>query len=753
MKFLVSWCLGGSIALAAGTAVWEMGTYKDFIGGTFRNVSLTRDGRLMVGPELKTVFASEQPLVWALARAADGAVYLGTGHRGRVYRVDAKGASTLLWTAPESEVFALEAGPDGVLYAGTSPDGKVYKITSDGKAAEFFAPHSKYIWSLAFGKDGVLYVGTGDGGKIFRVDRAGKGDVWFDSRQSHVTSLAVDPHGALLAGTDPNGILYRITAKDKAFVLYDSSLAEIRSIHVASDGFIYAAAMGGSTAKAQQGGTTVSAGDVVISPVVTSITVTASEAQAPPRPPEAPKQNTPPAQQPQNPVPPATTTPAPATNFPGAQKSALLRIAPDNTVETLWTSTDENVYALLPQPQGLLFSTDDHGRIYRLESGRQTTLIAQTGEEEATRLALVGNTVVAATSNLGKLYRLEQSPAASGSYESQVRDTGSVAKWGKLSWKSQTPAGTSIEFSTRAGNSARPDQTWSEWSAPLRDSEGSAVPSPNARFIQWRAEFRGAGDRVPVLDSVSLPYLPQNAPPVIRSILVTPTQMSVSRTPTPTTPSTTPSATGAADFAITVTDTGAVSTATNPGTTTAALSRSSTQAQVTSISWQAEDPDGDKLTARVTFRGEGENEWKLLKENLSESYLTLDSDVLADGVYQVKVVVSDALSNPASAAREAEMVSPPFLIDNTPPVVRVRAIVGRTEVQFEAQDGASMLRRAEYSLDAGPWSPVFPEDGIVDSKSESFRVVLENLKPGEHLVTLRVTDSAGNPGLGKAVIR
>lgn len=754
MKAFFSLWLCVSVANAAGTAVWEMGTYKDFVGGTFRNVSLTRDGRLMVGPELKTLFASEQPLVWALARAADGSVYLGTGHRGRVYRVDPQGASTLLWTAPEPEVFALEAGPDGALYAGTSPDGKVYRIAPDGKAAEFFQPQSKYIWSLTFGKDGALYVGSGDRGKIFRVTRAGQGEVWFDTRQTHVTSLALDPNGALLAGTDPNGILYRVSAKDKAFVLYDSTLAEIRSIHVAADGYIYAAAMGGSTAKAQQAGTSVSAGDVVISPVVQSITVTASESQAPPRPPEPPKPGAQPAQ-PQPGAAPPPQVPTPTAAYPGAQKSALLRIAPDNTVETLWTSTEENVYALLPQPQGLLFSTDDHGRIYRLESGRQTTLVAQTGEEETTRLAVVGNAVVAATSNLGKLYRLEQTAAPSGSYEAPVRDAGSVAKWGKLSWKAQTPTGAGIVFATRSGNSSRPDHTWSEWSAPLRDPDGSTVSSPNARFIQWRAEFRGAGDRVPVLDSVSLPYLPQNAPPVIKSILVVPTQISVSRTPTPTTSATAPSAAGAADFAITVTDTGAVSTATNPGTATAALSRGSTQAQVTSISWQAEDPDGDKLTARVSFRGEGENEWKLLKENLSESYLTIDSDVLADGVYQVRVVVSDALSNPASAAREAEMVSPPFLIDNTPPTVRLRRQTrqaSHAEVFFEAQDAASMLRRAEYSLDAGPWSSVFPEDGIVDSKSESFRLVLENLKPGEHLVTLRVTDSAGNPGLGKAVI-
>jgi len=118
--------------------------------------------------------------------------------------------------------------------------------------------------------------------------------------------------------------------------------------------------------------------------------------------------------------------------------------------------------------------------------------------------------------------------------------------------------------------------------------------------------------------------------------------------------------------------------------------------------------------------------------------------------------VSDAPSNPQSAAREAEMISAPFLIDNTPPLVRHTSIErsgDRVIVKFDAQDAASMLRRAEYSLDAGPWTPVYSDDGIIDSKSESFSVPLEKLKPGEHLVTLRVIDSAGNAGLAKAVVR
>jgi outer membrane protein assembly factor BamB len=740
---------------AATTSVWEMSTYKDFAAGTFQNVSLSREGRLTMGPELKTLFATEQALLWSVARASDGFVYVGTGHRGRVFRVAADGKSTLFWTAAEPEVFALAVGPEGDLYAGTSPDGKIYKINRAGQTAEFFNPQTKYIWSLAFAKDGTLYAGTGDRGKVFRIDRSGKGEVYFDSGQGHVTSLALDPKGLLLAGSDPNGLLYRIAAKDKAFVLYDSPLAEIRAIEVASDGTIYAAAMGGAASKLSQG-SLLGASDMVVSPV-TSITVTATPLQGgPPLPKPQPDASK--SQQPATAAA-ASAGASPLQGLPGAQKSALLRITPDNSVETLWTSNEENIFALVPQPSGLLFSTDDHGRIYRLEPGHQVTLVAQPGEDETTRLLPMQDAVLAATSNLGKLYRLGDGPATTGTYEAPVRDAGAAARWGKLSWRAQLPPAASIEFSTRSGNSSRPDSTWSDWSGPLRDADGSTVPSPNARYIQWRAMLHAAAGQAPVLESVSLPYLPQNAAPLIKSITVIPSQMAASKSQQTSslTPTAVTAAPSTADYSITVTDTApATISATNPGTSTTALSRTATQIAVTSISWQAEDPDNDKLTAEVSFRGEGENEWKLIKDNLSENYIALDADALADGVYQVKVVVSDAASNPPGSARQAEMISAPFLIDNTPPVVRYTTTErsgDRRVVKFEARDAASMLRRAEYSLDAGPWVPVYSDDGIIDSKLESFSVTLDKLKPGEHLIALRVFDSAGNAGLGKTLVK
>jgi len=240
--------LFAAVSLAATTATWEMNGYQDFLRGRLNGLSLTRDGRLVLGPKLDTVFNSEQPEIWSVAQTPDGTLYLGTGHRGRLYRVEPSGKSALLWTADQPEIFAVAVDPKGVVYAATSPDGKVYRI-ENGTATEYFAPGARYIWALAFARDGTLYVGTGDQGKVFRVTSAGRGEVYYETGQAHITCLVLDREGRLLAGSEPNGILYRITGPNKAFVLYDANLPEIRAIVPGADGTIYAAALGGSVAR------------------------------------------------------------------------------------------------------------------------------------------------------------------------------------------------------------------------------------------------------------------------------------------------------------------------------------------------------------------------------------------------------------------------------------------------------------------------------------------------------------------------
>ena len=284
------------------------------------------------------------------------------------------------------------------------------------------------------GPDNALYAGTGDTGKIYRVTGPNFGEEYYSTGQSHVTSLSFDREGHLLAGSEPNGMLFRVSSKDKAFVLYDASLPEIRAVAQASDGSIYAVGMGGSVNRRLQQmnqGLQGAAGAAGTPTFSTSITVTADAAAAQAtssRPiPEAAARR-----QPLHCTATATTATAGAVEVSGIEKSAIYKIHPDNTVETLWSSKEENVYDLLPTGNQIMFSTDANGRIYRLSPDRRLTLVLQTNEGAATRLL----------QSAGACWRLREIWDAStgwkrrwppaGSYESPVYDAGAAARWGQL---------------------------------------------------------------------------------------------------------------------------------------------------------------------------------------------------------------------------------------------------------------------------------------------------------------------------------
>lgn len=705
--------------LAAGTQAWEMTSWQDFLRGKFSGVGLTRDGRLTLAPAWTTVYTDGQSSVWSAVRTPDGQIYLGTGHKGRVIRLDGKS-----WTLAEPEVFALAADAKGVVYVATSPDGKIYRI-ENGSVSEYFNPNAKYIWALAVGKDGVLYAGTGDQGKLYAIKGPGQGEVYFDSGQSHITALAIDPNGTLLAGSDPNGILYRVSAKEKAFVVYDANLPEIRSIVPMPDGRIYLAALGGSVAKRASATPAPGATPAVtITAPATAITVEA----------QAGIDIKPKAEAPKPQVSQTIPTTGPIVEVSGVEKSAIFRVAADGTVESLWSSKEENAYDLIGSGSTLVFSTDGPGRIYNLSDDRKVTLVDQTNQNEIIRIFDTPKGLMAVTSNPGELRQQQQKPVAAGIYESPVHDAGSISRWGRLDWRGIGK----LAFRTRSGNSARPDKTWSDWSAPV--SAPATTTSPSARFIQWKTELAEGA----TLDSVSLSYRPQNNPPSVKTISVV-SQLApaaASAKPAAATPS------GAA-YTITVTDSGDSGASTLSGTSTQNAGRPGTRQLV--ISWTSEDLDGDALTYNLSFRGEDEREWKPLKTNFSETIFTVDGDALADGRYFFRVVANDRAANPQIDAREGELVSAPVRIDNTPPQVTLRR--EGNDVLVRAVDASSPLRRCEVSFDARPWIVAEAEDGVTDGPEETFRIRLNSLTPGEHLLTVRVTDSAGNPGLQKLILR
>jgi hypothetical protein len=706
-------------AFAGGPVFWRISTRADIERGDANGVSIADNGALTLAPAFTEVYDTKQAYVWAAVADNAGNVYLGTGHEGRVFKVDAAGKGSLLYKTSELDVMALAVDASGNVYAGTAPDGKVYKINARGEAAVFFEPKTKYIWALAFDGQGRLLIGTGDKGAIYRVTPDGKGSALIRTSQANITSLKVEANGNIIAGTDPGGLVLRISPEGKAFTLFDSAQKEIREIALGKDGSVYALALsesaGGSASNAAAASSSSTA------PIVLSadegVTVTISDIQVL----DSGSSSS------------ATTT----TASSGAQaKSALYRIDTSGVTDVVWSSNDITAFTANIDDNGrALIGTGQKGRIYSAMLHGKPSLQIQSTEANTSRIVRTNaGLLYVASSNLGKLFKIGGSTVATGSYVSSVRDASTVATWGRAAFVGEGD----IEVQTRSGNTANPDSTWSDWSAGIKTAEGGVIASPRARYLQWRATLKGANTK---LREVTVSYLPRNLAPQMTSLTLTPAGVALQ--PLPQQPP----------------DSGIEQAGIDPaifGLSSNMPPRKFYQKGAISLQWTGEDRNGDKLEYAVFYRAANGSDYFPLKTGVTENYYTVDANGLPDGRYVFKVVVSDAPANPGAMALTDEEETEPIEVDNSAPFVTAGApqVSGtNAEVTFQTEDKTSVIRRAEYQLDGGEWKPVFPTDGIADARREEFKVVvtLPDRKP--HVIALRVFDANANVGSAQVAIK
>lgn len=688
-------------ASASTPVYYELGERADIEKGNAVGVSIADNGTLALAPSFDAAYDTQQTYVWSSVADAKGNVYLGTGHEGRIYVVPPGGGGRLLVDTEELDVTALAVdNASGALFAATSPDGKIYRVTPDGKSTVYFDPEDKYVWSLAF-RDGVLYAGTGEKGIIYRVTAEGKGAPWVDTDEVHVVSLAFTPGGDLLAGTDPGSLVLRIGADGKPFTLLDTPLQETHAIRVGADGAIYALAIASSAATTSSEGGSVSVSE--------SNTTTATKLDL------------------------ATVG---STTLPGRRdvddaKSAVYRILPDGSTDVIWSSKTVVGYALLAEQNRVLVGTGDRGRVIAVDpSSAEATVLVQSSEDQTSTLVAAGSQIYATSNNLGKLFKLGPGANARGTYESPVHDAKAVSQWGRVVVRNA--AGVTVE--TRSGNTETPDTTWSAWTPVTLGAGAGTIPSPPARYLQWRLTLSGADTRV---SSVAVSYLPRNSAPEVTLLAVLPSGVGLQELPQQPV------------------DPGILSSGFDPsvfGVSSNIPPRKVFQRGARSLLWQAKDPDDDKLAYSLYYRGLTDSAWHPLAFAITNAYYTIDSDALPDGVYLFRLVADDSPSNPAPGNRTGERTTEPVELDNTPPAIEASkpTVAGAAvDVTFVAADVTSRVIRGEYSVDGGQWTPIYPEDGIADSARETYRVKLTGVAPGEHVIAFRATDSNANVGSGK----
>ncbi len=741
--------VGVTPASAQGTHLWSQSRFEDFEKGTPQGVAIGSNGDLREGPGLSDLLTTPSSFVWSVAVDKSGNSYLGTGSPATVQRSgsEKKAKPFTLFETKDVSVQVVRLGPDGALYAATLPSGKVYKLDANSTTKQDEASAtvlfdagklssdntggsgsrsrtsddnrqttSHYIWDMTFDATGRLYIATGGPGMVYRIDPAKPGakpEVFFNSDEQHIRALAWDAKGNLIAGSDGSGLVYRISPQGKGYVLFEAPRREITSVAVAENGTIYAASVGDKS---------------------------------------------------HNPLPPLPVQGIGSVTFTIVQPGSLQAVnastsAPEGTEiyaliqgqapRKVWSGKDEIVYALAEQPDGVLALTGNRGRIFRIQEDGNYADLAHLEAQQGLSLAVRSGSILIGTGNTGKLYAL--GVAEKHEYASDVLDAGALSRFGRVEID---PGSKQYEILTRSGNVEQPvrghgDWGWSDW-APLKDG---AVASPAGRFLQWKAVLQKGGK----LNGVGVNYLPVNAAPMIDDIVVATgarlnAQANASNqqsTVNITFPSAASQA-GPASF-----DSGASSN--NP------LQAVKDRTAIT-VRWAAHDDNGDDLSYSLYLRGDDEHAWRLLKDDITDKAYSFDSALIPDGGYQVKIVVSDAPSHSPGDALTSSKESDRFEVDTTPPVVSALKVTEESgpaqtatakpvHISFDAEDAASPIAHAEYSLDAGPWQYIEPVGGLSDAKRERYdfeiKAKTSQNKPGEHLITVRVYDRHENVGLAK----
>jgi WD40 repeat protein len=731
------------------TRRWRQSTYDEFLKGTAKGVAVRSDGHLELAPKFTLVSDADASYLWSLRTDPSGALYAAGGSPAKVFRFEAGNKPKTVFESTDLLAQAIAFDAKGTLYVATSPDGKIYKVSASGEKTLFFDPKTKYIWDLAFGADGTLYVATGDKGQIFAVSPDGKGEVLYSSDEAHIKVLAFDSEANLLAGTEPNGRVLRITrsaagkksgtdnSAADGFVIYETAKREVTSLSVGPDGTIYVAAIGEKTHA------NTNAPSAVISTAQGTTTITQM-----------------------NPA--AAQNAVPFTAFPSSISSSIYRISPEGVPEEIWTSRDDVVYALGLNSDGrLLAGTGNNGSLLVIDGRGIYAQLAKSGSAQVTGIARnSAGKVFLCTANPGKVFSLGPDYETEGTFESQSFDAKLFSDWGRLDWwgppasaaqaksvkDSKSPR---LEFFVRTGNTEDPGKEWSRWFGPYT-SAPPQIEAPAARFLQWKAVIHDgrAGDGI---DWVSISYQPKNVAPVIDGIAVqdpgvraqaqqlitgTPTSVALRQPPSPT-----PSG-------LIITTTPAKFEQPPQGTL---------QKGYASVLWSAHDDNDDELQYAVYFRSENSTEWLLLKDKLDQKFYSWDATSMPDGAYYLKIVATDAPSNPPSLALKTERESERFEIDNTPPTISKieanptgmnadRSHGVSYDFQFTATDSGSNIERAQYSVDGADWVLLAPTAGINDSRTETYSFTVRGLAPGEHTIAVRAYDRFDNVSSAKTTV-
>ncbi|HUT28592.1 MAG TPA: hypothetical protein VMX13_02285 [Sedimentisphaerales bacterium] len=702
----------------------------DMLKGKVKDVVVGSQGTLRLGTAWETP-VEEFEDVWSINSIVviGGTVYIGTSPNGGIFEYSL-GKLTKIYPLQSQEqqpqaqdenndatdepndantveakeylanehIFAMATDVAGRLLAGIS--GKECKLLrfEAGRMETIFEPNdARYIFAIATDIKGNIYLGTGPQGKVYRFDPFSRdsSQVIYDSPDKNILSLAAGDDGFVYAGSDDRGVIYKIDPQTgKASALYDSEQPEITALLLNKQGDLYAAATSAEMAQAES---KFAAKLPLAGRPETKSTngKTSSESDG--------------ARQLRIPNTKKASHDKSAEGKPAVPKppkpdkaSHIYKVSKEGYVTDIFSEAVV-LFCLAEQDNSLLVGTGNNAQLFSVDPASEDSAVIYEDEQasQITAVTLFGKDVYVGTSNPAKLIKLTRKFAAEGSYTSDLIDAGQPAKWGKLQVEADIPPGCKIMAASRSGNVKDVnDPTLSEWTQLEEITGPVQLRCPLGRFCQYKLVLKSdSGSQSPVVHEVAVAGTVPNLAPQVELVSV-----------------------------------GRIEAAGKEGTF--------------KIAYKAKDDNGDKLVYKIDFRKAAKTIWIELKDELEADSFEWDGKTVEDGRYEVRVTASDERDNTPTTKLTASRISDPVIIDNTAPVIKDDSIQrgGKTvTLRLRAVDVFSAIGKVDYTIDSNDkWITAIPDDLVYDTADETFTIAIEDLKAGDHIIALRVSDDAGN---------
>ncbi|MFZ1375586.1 MAG: hypothetical protein WAS25_03240 [Geothrix sp.] len=660
--------------------------FNDWLGSETRGVRISADGRLRLAPNLRRVGQLPEGVIWAAVPDGSGGAYLSAGTDGKLFHY-VGGQMKPLGQVKGGIVFAMARLGQDLIVAPTG-EGKLLRVSPGGEVKPFADIDARIVWALAVDGDAVIVAGGFEKGALLVQAREGSSRRLAElADETAFTALAPDGQGGWYLGSHGRGLVLRFSRQgDRLETLMDTPFDEVRALAVA-DGQLYIGADNGLTPKFSTG----------------QLERREGYLQA---------------------------------DTGSTARSAVIRLDKDRVPETLWQSTQSQIYALSAWKGQLLVGTGNRSRLFSLPLGKARdtdpfAVVQELGTAQATAFLPSGGDLLVVGSNPAELHLLSEAQATEGTLESKILRGAPLADWGRAYLDAETPTGTNVELQFRTGSTETPDATWSPWTPPLRSGERSALPP--ARFAQFRLRLSSTrGGATPIVETVSLFWAHRNLAPVWEGVDIMPPGLVITRTAPPD------------DIGIE-----RVPLETQkliPALGYMGAEKRSFRRGGQSFQFRVNDPNGDTVQFAIRLIPE-RGAPMLLEKAWKEKFFSFDTLPVPDGRYRLEVTATDAPSAPFNVALTGVWRTAPFTVDHTPPAISELSAAAEGEgvrVRFLARDETSVLKDAAISADGERWLQIVPEDRVFDQKEERFDVLVPREAVRGDRVLVRVVDQHNN---------